>query len=141
NVEPEAFATTLTSQLQSALVPAELGLRFEPVRAQALAAANQAQDFGGLFLGFSFFLILAALILMALLFQFGLEQRTTEIGTLLALGFTPARVRRLFLSEGMAVAFLGGVLGVLGGIGYAKAMLHLLTTLWRDAVGGSALRF
>ena len=38
-------------------------------------------DFGGLFIGFSFFLIAAALLLMALLFQFGLEQRATEIGT------------------------------------------------------------
>src|SRR4029077_16502099 len=128
NVEPEAFATTLTSQLQSALVPAELGLRFEPVRAQALAAANQAQDFGGLFLGFSFFLILAALILMALLFQFGLEQRTTEVGTLLALGFTPRQVRWLLLGEGTALAFVGGLQGVVAGIAYARTMLVGLTT-------------
>src|SRR5437899_12589197 len=50
-----------------------------------------------LFLGFSFFLIVAALLLMALLFQFGIEQRAAEIGTLLALGFTPKLVRRLLL--------------------------------------------
>jgi ABC-type antimicrobial peptide transport system permease subunit len=121
--------------------PASLGLRFEPVRDQALAGANQSQDFGGLFIGFSFFLILAALILMALLFQFGIEQRTNEIGALLALGFTPARVRHLLLGEGAVIAFLGGVIGALGGVGYAQAMLYGLATLWRDAVGTSALRF
>jgi ABC-type lipoprotein release transport system permease subunit len=144
-VAPNTSATAMATNLEAALLrgiePGSLGLRFEPVRAQALAASGQAQDFGGLFLAFSFFLILAALILMALLFQFGLEQRAAETGTLLALGFTPRQVRGLLWREGALVAFLGGALGVLGGIGYAQAVLHLLTTLWRDAVGGSALRF
>ena len=134
-------AAAVETSLLSGISPASLGLRFEPVRAQALAGASQSQDFGGLFIGFSFFLIIAALILMALLFQFGIEQRTNEVGTLLALGFTPARVRNLLLGEGVAIAFIGGVLGMLGGIGYAQAMLYGLATLWRDAVGTSALRF
>ena len=111
------------------------------MREQALKAAAESQDFGGLFLGFSFFLIIAALLLMAMLFQFGLEQRAPEIGTLLALGFTPKQVRKLLLREGVALAFLGGVLGAVGGIYFAKAMLHGLTTIWRDAVGATALSF
>src|SRR5439155_20735906 len=123
------------------LQPAELGLQFEPVRERALKAANESQDFGGLFLGFSFFLVVAALLLMALLFQFGLEQRVVEIGTLLALGFTPRQVRKLFLREGIAIASLGGALGVLGGIAYARAMLWGLNTVWNQAVASSALHF
>jgi ABC-type antimicrobial peptide transport system permease subunit len=121
--------------------PSELGLRFEPVRAQALKAADQAQDFGQLFLGFSIFLVVAALLLMVLLFQFGLEQRATEVGTLLALGFTPKQVRRLFLAEGAMLALGGSLFGALGGIGYAKAMLWGLATVWRSAVGPSTLQF
>jgi ABC-type antimicrobial peptide transport system permease subunit len=136
-----SYKEALEKRILANLKPEELGLRFEPVREQALKAAEQSQDFGGLFLGFSFFLILAALLLMAMLFQFGLEQRTAEIGTLLALGFTPKQVRRLLLGEGVALAFLGGVLGALGGTVYAQAMLHGLTTVWRDAVGASALSF
>ncbi len=132
---------TVESNILKTLDPASLGLKFEPVRAQALAASSQAQDFGGLFIGFSFFLIVAALLLMALLFQFGLEQRATEAGTLLALGFPPRQVRRLFLSEGIALAFIGGVLGAVGGLVYARLMLQGLTTIWRGAVGTSALRF
>jgi putative ABC transport system permease protein len=141
NEDAAMFRDAVERSLLLNIDPASLGLRFEPVRAQALAASSQSQDFGGLFIGFSFFLILAALILMALLFQFGAEQRTNEVGTLLALGFTPRSVRNLLLGEGVAVAFVGGVLGMLGGVGYAKAMLYGLTTLWRDAVGTSALRF
>ena len=138
---PTTTPQAVRSSLRENLDPAAVGLSFQPVRAQALAASAGSQDFGQLFLGFSFFLILAALILMALLFQFGLEQRTAEIGTLLALGFPPKRVRKLLLFEGAALALVGGTLGVIGGIGYARAMLYGLTTLWREAVGTSSLQY
>ena len=123
------------------LKPEDVGLRFEPVRQQALKSAAQSQDFGQLFLGFSLFLVAAALLLMALLFQLGLEQRAAEVGILLALGLTPKQVRRLLLVEGIALALLGGLIGVVGGIVYAKVMLWALTTVWRSAIGGAELQF
>lgn len=131
----------LEEKILTNLKPEQLGLRFEPVREQALQAAAHSQDFGGLFFGFSFFLIIAALLLMAMLFQFGLEQRAPEIGTLLALGFAPKQVRKLLLCEGVALAFIGGVIGAVGGICFAKAMLRGLATIWRDAVGPTSLQF
>ena len=127
--------------LLARLDPASIGLAFAPVREQALAGSAQSEDFGGLFLGFSFFLIVAALILMALLFQFGLERRATEVGTLLALGWPPAQVRRLLLLEGAAIALAGGLLGAAGGVLYAKATLYGLVTMWRAAVAESPLQF
>jgi putative ABC transport system permease protein len=132
---------SLSKKILDNLDPAAVGLAFQPVRQQALAASSQSMDIGGLFIGLSFFLIVAALLLMALLFQFGLEQRATEIGTLLALGFRPAQVRRLLLGEGVMLAFIGGVIGAVGGILYAKGMLYGLATVWRSAVGNSTLQF
>jgi ABC-type antimicrobial peptide transport system permease subunit len=140
-VSIEEFKRAWEGSIMSQLNPEELGLRFEPVRAQALKSAAQAQDFGQLFLGFSIFLVVAALLLMALLFQFGLEQRSAEVGTLLALGFAPKQVRRLFLREGAMLALAGSLLGALGGLAYAKAMLWGLATVWRSAVGPSTLQF
>lgn len=141
NTTAKEYRAALEKKILANLKPEELGLRFEPVREQALKAAEESQDFGGLFLGFSFFLIAAALLLMAMLFQFGLEQRAPEIGTLLALGFTPKQVRKLLLREGVALAFIGGVVGAVGGIFFAKAMLHGLNTSWNEAVGGISLNF
>jgi ABC-type antimicrobial peptide transport system permease subunit len=132
---------TIRASLLKTINPASVGLSFQDVREQALAASSQAVDFGGLFIGFSFFLIVAALLLMGLLFQFGLEQRATEIGTLLALGFRPRQVRRIFLGEGAILALIGGVIGLVGGIIYARVMLLGLTTVWRSAVGTSALHY
>jgi putative ABC transport system permease protein len=137
SITPEKLTRTILQNLE----PASLGFTFQPVRAQALAASSEGQDFGELFLGFSFFLIAAALILMALLFRFGLEQRTAEMGTLLAVGFLPRQVRRLLLGEGLLLCLLGSLIGVAGGIFYARAMLRGLTTIWRDAVSTSALHY
>lgn len=123
------------------LNPSEFGFHFEPAREPALRAAGQSQDFGQLFIGFSIFLVVAALLLMALLFLFSLEQRRGEVGTLLALGLRPRQVRRLLLGEGAFLALLGGFVGAAAGVGYAKAMLWALTTVWRDATGTSVLHF
>ena len=136
-----SYKAELEKSLLAALKPADFGLVFQPVREQALKASREGQDFGGLFIGFSFFLIVAACVLMALLFQFGVEQRAKEVGTLLALGFTPKQVRRLLLGEGAGLAVLGAALGAVGAVWYARAMLHGLSTVWRDAVGTSDLRF
>ncbi len=78
---------------------------------------------------------------MALLFQFGLEQRLAEVGTLLALGFTPKQVRRIFLGEALALSVIGACIGVAAGIAYARGMLLGLGTIWRAAVQTSALGY
>jgi putative ABC transport system permease protein len=138
---PSAAEASIGRDLLSRLDPATLGLKFEPVRDQALKSVTQSQDFGQLFLGFSFFVVIAALLLMAMLFQLGLEQRTVEVGTLLALGFTPAKVRRLIWAEGVFLALVGGLIGLVGGLLYSKLMLLGLASIWRGAVGTSALQF
>lgn len=134
-----AASAEVETKLRQRLDPATVGLSFTDVRAQAIAASSQGQDFGQLFLGFSFFLIVSALMLMTLLFRFSLEQRSSEMGILLALGFAPRQVRALLLSEGALLSLLGGAIGMVGGMGYARAMLYGLSTLWRSAVGTSML--
>lgn len=126
-------------KLVSGITLEEAGFRAQAVKAQGLQAAAGATDFGMLFIGFSFFLIISALLLLAMLFRLGVEQRGREVGTLLALGFPLAAVQRRLFSEGMFVALLGVVLGVLGGLGYAWLLLIGLRTWWVEAVGTSFL--
>ena len=110
---------------------------FQPVAEQAARASAEAQDFGQLFLGFSLFLIVAALLLTALLFVFNLEQRRAEIGLLRAVGFPPRQVRWWVLREGGALAVIGTVIGLVAGMAYTKLALLGLATVWRGAVGGT----
>ncbi|MCS6862306.1 MAG: FtsX-like permease family protein, partial [Abditibacteriales bacterium] len=127
--------------IKQRLNPASIGLFFVPVREQALKASEQALNLGWLFLGFSFFLIIAALLLTALLFAFGVEQRAEEVGTLLAVGFQPKHVQRLLLLEGAAIAFIAGGIGAAAGVFYTQAMIWGLSSVWSGAVAQAALQF
>ncbi len=129
------------ARLAVAIGPESVGLSFSPVKEAAFASASQSQDFGGLFVGFSFFLILAALLLVSLLFQFSVEQRSREMGILLALGWRLRAVKWLLYCEGAALAGFGAMLGAAGGVFYAQAMLYGLTTVWKEAIGTSAISF
>ena len=132
---------TVETCVRQALSPAALGLFFQPIRERALAASANSTDFGGLFLGFSLFLIIAALLLAALLFGFGVEQRSREVGTLLAIGITPRRVRTLLLLEGGLIALLASIAGVFVATLYTRAVIVGLGSVWKDAVIGSPLAY
>ncbi|MHC4216204.1 MAG: ABC transporter permease, partial [Planctomycetota bacterium] len=130
----------LEAKIMSAIEPASLGLYFEPVRQRGLKASAEATDFGGLFLGFSIFLIISGLALTALIFVFGVESRSGQIGTLLALGFKPKTVKRLLLTEGAAIAIAGSICGTALGLFYTKAMIYALATIWKTAVSGTEIQ-
>lgn len=121
--------------LRARVSPAAAGYSLQPIRAQALEASAGATDFSGLFIGFSLFLIAAAILLVVLLYKFGLEERATEMGVLLALGFAQQSVRRRFLGEGMALAAVGALLGLGGALLYAHGLLVGLRTWWLAAIG------
>lgn len=123
------------------LDPQQSGFYFQPVRSRTYQASSEAMDFEWLFLGFSFFLIVAALLLTGLLFVLGIEHRSEEVGTLLAVGFSARRVRMLLLMEGAALALLGAIAGAGAGSLYTCAMLGGLETVWRDAIGSSIIYF
>lgn len=129
----------LQQALRQRLSPIQAGFQIVPVREQGLQASRGATDFGEYFLYFSFFLVVSALLLTALFFKLGIEQRLREIGTLQALGFSAARIRRLFLGEGVLLAIAGSLLGILGAIGYAKLLMYGLKTWWVGAVGTTSL--
>ncbi|MGE3806768.1 MAG: FtsX-like permease family protein, partial [Gemmataceae bacterium] len=129
--EKEAFQPKLLGKLS----PSAGGLVFEPIRARALAASERGTDFSVLFLGFSFFLILAALLLVGLLFRLNLDRRSDEIGLLLATGFTRQSVRNLLLLEGGLLAALGAVVGSVAAIGYAWLVVELYAAIWPTTQG------
>jgi ABC-type antimicrobial peptide transport system permease subunit len=133
-------ARTAAERILAQLRPEQGGFLFQDVRREALAAGAGSVDFGMLFLGFSGFLILAALLLVGLLFRLNLDRRAGEIGLLLALGFRRRKLRLLFLAEGALLALLGGLVGLAGGVLYAGAMLDFLSGQWPGGLDRSFLR-
>src|SRR6185369_2925486 len=128
-----------SESLRKSLDPALTGFQVVPVRDQGQAASRGATDFGEYFLYFSFFLVVAALMLTTLFFKLGIEQRAREIGTLQAIGFSDGTIRRLFLVEGTVLAGVGSLLGLVGAVAYAAFLMFGLRTWWVGAVGTTAL--
>ncbi|HEV3262520.1 MAG TPA: FtsX-like permease family protein [Gemmataceae bacterium] len=124
-----AAAKTFRRELRAQLRPARGGLEFQPVRARALEASQHGTDFSVLFLGFSGFLIVAALLLVGLLFRLNIDRRGSEIGLLLAAGYRRSAVRSLLIAEGGLLAVGGALLGLAGAVLYARLLLSLLATL------------
>ena len=129
----------LRAQLLAALKLADIGLVPRDFAGEAGAAAKGSVDFGGLFVGLSLFLIVAALVFAALLFLFTLERRAAQVGLLLAMGWTPRQVRRSLLGEAGVIAVLGAWLGVFGGEAYTRLALKGLSGAWADAAQGLPL--
>jgi len=123
----------IQDSLKTALRPREFGLVWQPVKAQGLQAAMQGPTtnmFGGLFAGFSLFLIVAAALLVGLLFRLRSERRARELGLLLATGWPIAKVRRMLLVEGAILALGGALLGLPAALGYAWLMIRGLRSGW-----------
>ncbi len=134
----EALTRDLNQRL---LKPEDVGLVWRSIAGAAQRGATGGQDFGGLFIGFSFFLIVSALLLTAMLFRFALDRRGSEIGILVALGWRIRRVQGLIFLEGVVLSGIGAGIGAAVGIAYARGILWGLSTLWRDAVAGAGLGF
>jgi putative ABC transport system permease protein len=131
-----AFQTALLKRL----TPERGGFVLRNVREQALGATGGSTDFGVLFLAFSFFLIAAALLLVGLLVRLNIDRRAGEIGLLMATGWSHGKVRGLLLAEGAMLAVLGALVGLLGALGYAAAMLRLLAAQWPEGTDLAFLR-
>ena len=127
----------LTAALLDALPPEDFGLVPLPVRQQGLEASRGATDFGLYFLYFSYFLLVSAFVLLALLYRLGVERRLREIGLLLACGWPARRVTRSLLVEAGWVALVGAAAGAAVGVAYATGMVGLLSGVWEGAVAGT----
>ncbi|MEO2008415.1 MAG: FtsX-like permease family protein [Pirellulaceae bacterium] len=136
----EEISERLTEEFHRQQVPAQIGLNFRAVKEEGLAASSGTTPFDGLFLGLSFFIIFAAIVLVSILFRLGIEQRYQDIGLLSALGVARPAVLSLFLREGLVVATLGSLCGVPLGLFYGAAMITGLQTLWVGAIGTQFLR-
>jgi len=131
----QAIANGLSDRIPRECNLPAMGLIPIPILDAGLQASVGANDFTQLFGGFSFFLILSAIILTSLMFRLGIQQRTSQAGLLHAIGLPARRVRWFFLGEGLLVAVGGAIPGICLAVGFARLMIFGLTTWWNGAIG------
>ncbi len=139
--QPQERAGDLERQLLGVLRPELNQLLVRDVRAGAEGSAQSAVDFGGLFLGMSFFLILAALGLVAMLFQLSLLLRNREDALLGAVGVPAGRLLRWRLGEALVILLIAGAIGVPLAALYTRGILTFLERIWAGQGGGATFAF
>jgi len=130
----------LEQQILSTLTPADAGLLVRDLAAESRLAASSPVDIAELFLSMSFFLILSAVGLTAMLFRFNVEQRNHESGLLTALGIPAKTILLWRLIEGLVVVTLGSLIGTILAFAYTRGLLRFLESIWNRG-GDSLFRF
>ncbi len=135
-----ADKSSIENKIKQFLNPAQFGFLFRDVKTEGIRASRESVDFAELFLGLSFFIIVAAMLLTALLFVFSLDKRSEETGLFLALGFHKKQIKNIILFEGILLAIIGSLIGAAAGVFYNQVILFALQTVWSGAVGTSDLQ-
>ena len=97
-------------------------------------------DFGGLFLGLGFFIILAALLLLYNPLSELYFRRKNEIALLSATGWTEKSIRKLLRREVLPTAGYSALAGLVAAILYAGLVLFLLGNVWSGATHTDGFR-
>lgn len=130
----------LETQVLQTLSPTDVNLSFVGVRERGKQAASNGVDFGQLFLSLSFFVIVAALLLLVLVYSLNVDSRGSETGVVHALGFNNRQLIGLRMMEAFPALLLSALFGGLSGVLYNKLMLWGLNSVWNDAVHADMLR-
>ncbi len=135
----EADISGIERQVMSKINPARFGLSFRPVHEEGVLAAGNSTDFGELFLSLSFFILLSAVLLTAMLFSLMAGMRMAETGILSAIGFRKRSILGILSGEAVIMTIAGAIIGSSGGILYNYGLIRGLNTIWQDAVNTSLL--
>jgi putative ABC transport system permease protein len=124
----------LQRSLMDQLDPFAFDLQLKEVKSEGLYAAQNGTDFSSLFIGLSFFILIAGILLTTLLYTFNIEKRNSEIGTLYSLGFKQKHILKVFLIEGGFISLMGALPGLALAVIYNELVFLGLNRVWNDIV-------
>ncbi|MBP5589318.1 MAG: FtsX-like permease family protein, partial [Bacteroidales bacterium] len=134
NVYGSATSLKLSSDRNlSELTLGMFGIVVSNPRESGLYAANNGVDFSGLFMALSFFIIIAAYLLIVTPIEEMVTRRKSEWITLESLGYSKDRIFHLLWMESWPIVSLSSVVGVLFGIIYTGVVMWLLGNVWKGA--------
>lgn len=129
-VSPERLETVLRTKIK----PSALGIMVIDAYQEGASAAKNAVNFTELFLGLSFFIIGAGILLTVLIYSLHFDRRSSETALLKGLGFSAGTIIRMRFMESALVILLGSAAGSLLGILYNKGIITALNSVWNEIV-------
>lgn len=136
---PGGNIDAVSKEVRDVLEPGLAGMHLRNFSESANEAAKSPVDFAMLFLSMSFFLILSAIALVAMLFKFNIEQRSEEGALLSAVGIPGKKIMNWRIGEAFFVVLAGAILGALLAIGFSTIVLKIISSIWGE--GGAPFEF
>ncbi len=112
----------------------DLGFVLKDARSLGKAAAANGINFGELFLGLSFFVLLSGVILSLLLFKLTIQSRIEHIGLMRSIGLSRQTIQKVLLGESSLMVLSGAMLGLALTLAYNKLLFAGLNGVWQDII-------
>ncbi|MDB4509938.1 ABC transporter permease, partial [Akkermansiaceae bacterium] len=129
---PGGKVDDVSRSARGVLDPSLAGMQVMDFAGQAREAAKSPVDFAGLFLAMSFFLIIAAIALVAMLFRFNVEQRAEEGALLSAVGIRAGKITNWRIGEAFFVVLAGALVGTLLATVFCTMVLKVISSIWGE---------
>ncbi|MDB4463975.1 ABC transporter permease, partial [Akkermansiaceae bacterium] len=129
---PGGQVDEVTKSVREILEPSLAGMEVMDFSEQAKEAAKSPVDFAILFLAMSFFLIIAAIALVTMLFRFNVEQRAEEGALLSAVGIPVKKISNWRMGEAFFVVLAGAIVGTLLAVIFCTIVLKVISSIWGD---------
>ncbi|MDA7611737.1 ABC transporter permease [bacterium] len=129
---PGGQVDEVTKSVREILEPSLAGMEVMDFSEQAKEAAKSPVDFAILFLAMSFFLIIAAIALVTMLFRFNVEQRAEEGALLTAVGIPVKKISNWRMGEAFFVVLAGAIVGTLLAVIFCTIVLKVISSIWGD---------
>lgn len=129
---PGGKVDEVSKSVRDVLEPSLAGMQEMDFSGQAKEAAKSPVDFAGLFLAMSFFLIIAAIALVAMLFRFNVEQRAEEGALLSAVGIRAGKITNWRIGEAFFVVLAGALAGTLLATVFCTMVLKVIGSIWGE---------
>ncbi|MCK5820745.1 MAG: FtsX-like permease family protein [Bacteroidales bacterium] len=131
---PDFSEKTFQDQFSKDFQIRKLGFVVLDARESGQRAALEGVDFGELFLGLSFFVLLAGVILSLLLYNLTIQSRVEQIGVMRSIGLTKSFIRGSLLAEIGLISIVGGLLGLLLTWAYNELIFAGLNGIWQGII-------
>jgi putative ABC transport system permease protein len=124
----------IEEMLRGAIDPENAGFVISDLREESRRAASEGVDFSTLFLGLSFFLVIASVLLLILVVSSYYDARKENVALLYSLGFTTKWIGNFILADSLAVVFTGAIGGAFAGWLFNMLIIKALNSVWQGAV-------
>ncbi len=132
---PKQAQKIVTEKVLPILSPEKLGWQWLDLLSQSILSQKTNVDFGQLFLGLSLFILIAAFILIHLLFSLHWDKHQKQYIIFQKLGFSRQRIFIILILKLFPVVFISIFLGIILAIFYSYSIIQGLNSIWSSATG------